>query len=242
MSKLSRKRKRRLSRGELRLVTADGRPRYVSGLRGDEKRRPREQCPKPQPGVTVILKMNGLDPKRVYALRRWDKQSVDLERLSCALFELAGMGWKIDVLAAVFDRHPTVIENHINNFAAHRRRRFTDPIYDLSLQTDDDGAPLMTTQEIAAIRMFSDCYRQYKAVIGAPTTDRPPGSGQPLSDARRAKIEERFRMMEAQIKIGAGDRALSAIKDIVNLQAWYKPQRLKLAARCIDPSITELVA
>lgn len=72
----------------------------------ENRRKGRRYTPRPHPEVTEALEAAGLKAERVYSARRWERGSIDLDRLASALHALTCKGWRLSPVAAYAVRYP----------------------------------------------------------------------------------------------------------------------------------------
>lgn len=72
----------------------------------ENRRASKRYTPHPHPEVTQALEAAGLKPERVYAARRWERSTIDLDALACALHGLTCKGWRLSPVRVYAVRYP----------------------------------------------------------------------------------------------------------------------------------------
>lgn len=72
----------------------------------ENRRKGKRYTPHPHDEVSEHLQRAGLNPERVYSAKRWDKSTIDLDRLAAALHSLTLKGWRISPVAVYAVRYP----------------------------------------------------------------------------------------------------------------------------------------
>lgn len=72
----------------------------------ENRRKCKRYTPHPHPEVTAALEAAGLKPDKVYEARRWERGSVDLDRLAGALHALTCKGWRLSPVTVYAVRYP----------------------------------------------------------------------------------------------------------------------------------------
>jgi hypothetical protein len=76
----------------------------------ERRAKARKYNPRPSDEVTDALRAVGLNPDRVYALKRWDRGNVDLDRLGAAFHALTVIGWRVTSISAPSLRYPIAFQ------------------------------------------------------------------------------------------------------------------------------------
>lgn len=72
--------------------------------------RAKRYTPREHPEVTAALEAAGLKSETVYRLRRWDRGTIDLDRLGAALHGLTVDGWRVSSAAGSVLRYPAAFK------------------------------------------------------------------------------------------------------------------------------------
>lgn len=95
----------------------------------ENRRKGKRYTPHPHPEVTEALQAAGLKPDRVYSAKRWERGSIDLDALACALHRLTCQGWRLSPVTTYAVRYPAERRADATGFpmlpldALERRRR-----------------------------------------------------------------------------------------------------------------------